>query len=100
MSTLAAVQQKRPKTALVYATQRALEDARSIFPRGSVLEVEVTRQIMRCPHCVSSADSQPVVRGDGWVAYCQRVPGQIRPKPRAWLVLSVERSRVRTRPFR
>ena len=73
--------------ALVYASRRARADAERLFPRGTCLERKVEREIVAGN--VVGADRAVV--GDGWIARTVRRPGKVRARPRAWLVLSIER---------
>lgn len=75
---------------LVYATLAASEQARRLLP-GRVLEVEVADAILAGN--VIGVNRSCRVLGDDWQAHVERVPGRLRPKPRAWLVLRLEARR-------
>jgi hypothetical protein len=78
--------------ALVYANAQAQKQAAALLSRGVVLENVVAQAIER-------GDVSPngiVYLGGGVVAYCERRPGRMRPKPSAWFITKVERA-TRTR---
>lgn len=76
---------------LVYASVAAVEQARRILPAGRCLEVEVAEAILA--GSVIGGNASGRVLGDGWVAHVERTPGRLRPRPRAWLVVRLERRR-------
>ena len=84
-----AVHSKRPRV-LMYATVPALAAWKRLGVQG-VLEVEVARGILAGD--VQAGKGGGFVFGRSWVARCVRVDGRLRPKPRAWQVVEVERRR-------
>jgi hypothetical protein len=71
---------------LVYATPRAVADARRLLGDDVVLELEVERAI------VAGRVGRDRVFGEAgaWVAHVHRGPGRVRPRPRAWHVIGVD----------
>lgn len=65
--------------------------------RGVEVEVEVEKAIRAGGVRAASGGSRDgesfAVCGLSWVATCMRVPGFLRPRPRAFLVLAIERGR-------
>ncbi len=90
MSTTAVPKRARP---LVYSTPKARERALKLLPRGAVLEVEIARAI-RAGDVLAGRDGGKVF-GENYVATCRRVPGQLRARPRAWLVIAVDHATAR-----
>jgi hypothetical protein len=71
---------------LVYATKKALADWSRLDPPPGLLEREVAGAIREG----RLRFHPPMVLGDEWEARVERRPGRLRPKPRSWLVLSVD----------
>ena len=83
---------RRPKRVLVYATDAARANAARLMP-GSVLEVEVARAIAAGDVDATHTGGFAFLDRLGVVARCTRVAGRLRERPRAWLVVGVERRR-------
>ncbi len=81
------------KRVLVYSTPRARERAACLLGPGRVLEVEVARAIL-AGDVLAGRDGGKVF-GENYVATCRRVPGQLRARPRAWLVIAVDHATAR-----
>jgi hypothetical protein len=80
---------------LVYATEAALAAGRRLLPPGVVLEREVAHAIGRGDVDASQAGGFVFLDHLGVVARCTRLPGRLRPRPRSWTVVDVERNRRR-----
>lgn len=74
---------------LVYASPRALEEAREVVP-GAVIENLVERAILagRLYRC---GGSRAVVVGDTWEAACVRAPRDSDPTLTRWVIRRVSR---------
>jgi hypothetical protein len=74
---------------LVYTTARARRQAERLLP-GRVVENVIAEQILAGN--VLSYPTGGVVfdARRRWAAHCERIPGRIRPAPRAWLVTDLQ----------
>jgi hypothetical protein len=75
---------------LVYASRPVAQNAGRLLG-GRVLEREVAEAILAGN--VEAGRDGGYVFGDTWVARVARVPGRLRERPRAWLVVGIERRR-------
>ena len=73
------------RSPLVYVDRRAQEHARRIV--SGCPEVEIAQAISASQ--IRFDGGTAVIRGDGWEATAVRTEGQIRPRPRAWTVVSI-----------
>lgn len=92
----AAAGRSRRRGPLVYASQRAREQARRLMP-GRLLEREVERAIVRGDVDASQRGGFVFLDELGVVARCVREPGRVRPSPRAWTIVHVAAHRGRSR---
>jgi hypothetical protein len=75
---------------LLYVSRAVARHAGRLLP-GRMLEREVQEAILAGN--VNAGRHGGYVFGDTWVARVARVPGRLREKPRAWLVVAIERRR-------
>lgn len=87
---MAAAESKRVTRPLVYVSGSVTRHAERLLP-GRLLEREVADAIIAGD--VKAGQSGGYVFGDTWVARVARVPGRLRERPRAWLVVGIERRR-------
>jgi hypothetical protein len=76
---------------LVYATRSAAREAARLLATGQVLETAVAASIAEGRVRIA-AGTATIDVGDGLRVTAVRRPGAIRPRPRAWLVLRIERT--------
>jgi hypothetical protein len=73
----------------VFATRRAIEEARRVIP-GRVVEVAVAEAIATGAVAWRRPKRRAIVTGPGFRATVRRSRGKVDPARKAWQVLSVE----------